>query len=216
MAQKLSPLEEELVNEWDQLAFAWYRNGQSPMSREDLYKEAVAEQHRWDALLDKAFSGTEWAVSPTVAATISGSRWHNAMVRYDYQGAATEIERCLQHPRGHARSDQAELPIKLFVAQLAWRDGPEAAANLHSHLHSGIYSRGTMALFIASTLHALANDIDQTRFLPEGLAELGAAISFTKRMAKRARELQTWGELNRFLRDWFDERARKRRRADAS
>lgn len=127
---KLTPFEREVYNAWAAIAFA---------------KTPVANPGAsWDKVLGQAFQNGQWIVSPTLAATISTSRWFDALSRKDYRLAAEEIERCLAHVGPLDRSDRDALPTRLYLTQFYGPRDQGALSRLEGHLDSGVYSRKSM------------------------------------------------------------------------
>ncbi|CAN5447420.1 hypothetical protein BH11ARM1_BH11ARM1_05330 [soil metagenome] len=127
---KLTPFEREVYNSWAAIAFA-----KAPLAN---------PRASWDKVLGQAFQDGQWIVSPALAATISTSRWFDALSRNDYRAAAQELERCLSHVDPFDRHDRDALPTRLCVTQFYGLRDESALSRLEIHLDSGIYARKSM------------------------------------------------------------------------
>lgn len=157
--RKISPvpsteLEERIDSGLLHLSFRYGGFAECPISREAYEQRQREELPELDAFLELAFDGQGWRVGPYTAAHISSNRWFNAMALNDYERAEAEIERCLRHPGPFDRHYRSELPIQLNVPRLFGDEAPDAAQSLITHIESGIYSRGQIALSIGRTLSA--------------------------------------------------------------
>jgi hypothetical protein len=196
---KPTPLEEELYNAWEKVAFEGGGFAGKPLPREELNAQEQRHLVEWEKLLSRAHDGTQWIVGSQLACTLSRSHWFSLMILREYARAEQTITDCLTHPEPCSRHESADLPARMLTARLALNER-EAARELDRYLDCGIYSKGRMAfLILYAGILSLAEDQPPEKPISPELSSLAARLARELRRRKqliaRCEGAGNWGEL---------------------
>lgn len=204
--KKRTPLEDQVLEAWEKLAFADRGFAGKPLGRAELTERELKKRRQWDAILAMAFDGEAWLVGNLTAGIVTGSRWKNAMIVKDYKRAEDDIVRCLRHPGTFIRHDRADLPVRLEIARFAaggWQS--DASIALQNHIGCGVFSRSKMAFYIGHDLAPLIEDFPPQETTSDAARSLLQAIAVASRASKevvqRCETALTWGEFLGALHD---------------
>jgi hypothetical protein len=183
---RFTPLETEIGDEWEELAFRFGGSSNGPKSQEEALALEALKLPRWDDLLAKAFDGSQWLVGAMTAGSIAGSRWWNAMILAEYPRAAEEATRWLNHPGPKTdRVTQCEMSIGLQVAKFAAGDHSSPAIDLATLIENGPYRPGLMATFVYHQLTAFRDRYPLEQAPSPELTKLALLMAKTKRGSKK-------------------------------
>jgi hypothetical protein len=181
--KKRTPLEEEILNLWEEMTFPPGEGRQLPSPKSEALKRP-----KLDHLLALAWDGKNWRISASTAAIVALSRFYNAWALAEYDRAELECQRILNHPEFENldRMEKLDVQLKLQMARMEQGEWEQAPTIISGLIFSGLtYPRTATHMLFGSVLYEPVRPPLAQRPLTDAIRHLLLTIAKARRAPKK-------------------------------